>query len=578
MSKIKELRPNEPKNPYTIKDLDAELICMTMVRSLGEEYSHFASSLMLLKSLDKSELQAAFLAEEAQRRRRPEGPGSDAAMFSTSGTCKCGPTATCYFCEQPGHCTHKCHAYKQAKNNAKANAGRSGQGRRPRNANKASETPAASSTLPGTPTSSTTTLGTPTTSQNAQHTSQSAQSVTEFAGNASLCSFDPSHPLCPLQLDADADWNADTGATSHMTPHRHWLRNYAPKRVPIKLADNNIVYSAGVGTVVFSPVVDGKTVKRDEFPRVLHVPDLRNNLLSVLYHMLYLGFPKDNDSELMSFERPTGTPLFVASISASNAAFLDGSTVPLAEYASAATTVPLDIDLWHRRLAHHHLAGVRTLLDKKLVTGMKLDSTAAPDPICEPCLAGKMHSNPFPSSQWRASRPLELVHTDLHQVPYPSFSGCRYWWSFIDDYSRYRFILPIKAKSDVFEAFKQFKAYAENQSERKIKTLRDDKGGEYMSNAFLDFTTQCGIERQHTVRARPQQNGVTERANRVLSERLTTMLDESGLPKAFWGEGLAALVHVWNRCPTEAAKTTTPYELRNGRKPDVSHLGQETWP
>jgi hypothetical protein len=183
-----------------------------------------------------------------------------------------------------------------------------------------------------------------------------------------------------------------------------------------------------------------------------------------------------------------------------------------------------------------------------------------------------MHSNPFPSSLWCASRPLELVHTDVHQVPYPSFSGFCYWVSFIDDYSRYRFILPIKAKSDVFEAFQQFKAYAENQSEQKIKILRDDKGGEYMSNAFLDFTTQCGIERQHTVRARPQQNGVTERANRVLSEHVTTMLDESGLPKSFWGECLAALVHVWNRCPTEAIRSATPYELWHGRKPDISHL------
>jgi transposase InsO family protein len=209
-------------------------------------------------------------------------------------------------------------------------------------------------------------------------------------------------------------------------------------------------------------------------------------------------------------------------------------------------TVPLDIDLWHRRLAHHHFAGVRMLLDDGLVTGMKLDSKAASDPICEPCLAGKMHSNLFPSSLWHASsRHLELVHTDVHQVPYPSFSGCCYWVSFIDDYSRYHFILPIKAKSDVFGVFKQFKAYAENQSKQKIKILRDDKGGEYMSNAFLHFTTQCGIERQHTVRARPQQNGVAERANRVLSEHLTTMLDESQLPKSFWGECLAALVHVW---------------------------------
>ena len=78
-----------------------------------------------------------------------------------------------------------------------------------------------------------------------------------------------------------------------------------------------------------------------------------------------------------------------------------------------------------------------------------------------------------------------------------------------------------------------------------------------MSKAFLDYTTQCGIERQHTVRARPQQNGVAERANRVLSERLTTMLDESGLAKAFWGEYLGALVHVWNRCPSRRPLLTS---------------------
>jgi hypothetical protein len=218
------------------------------------KYSHFASSLMLLKSLDKSELQAAFLAEESQRRRRPEGPGGDAALFTASTTCHCCPGVTCYFCEQPGHCTHKCQAFKQAKSNAKANAGCSGQGRHPKNANKASEMPAASSTLHAPSTTSTTTSCTSTASQNTQQTSQNAQSIREFAGNTSLRSFDPSHPLCPLQLDADADWNADTGATSHMTPHRHWLRNYAPRHVPIKLADNNIVYSAGVGTVLFNPV------------------------------------------------------------------------------------------------------------------------------------------------------------------------------------------------------------------------------------------------------------------------------------------------------------------------------------
>jgi len=57
-----------------------------------------------------------------------------------------------------------------------------------------------------------------------------------------------------------------------------------------------------------------------------------------------------------------------------------------------------------------------------------------------------------------------------------------------------------------------------------------------------------------------------------MSERLTTMLDESRLPKAFWGKGLGALVHVWNRCPTDAIKGCTSYQLWTGTKPDVSHL------
>jgi len=95
--------------------------------------------------------------------------------------------------------------------------------------------------------------------------SESLLPVPDSAGHASFCSFDPSHPLCPLQLDTCVDWNADTGATSHMTPHRHWLRNYVPKCILIKLADNQVVYSAGEGTVVFNPIVNGQAVRPLEF-------------------------------------------------------------------------------------------------------------------------------------------------------------------------------------------------------------------------------------------------------------------------------------------------------------------------
>ena len=178
---------------------------------------------------------------------------------------------------------------------------------------------------------------------------------------------------------------------------------------------------------------------------------------------------------------------------------MDGVTEPITEFANPATTLPLDLSLWHRQLTHHNLTDVKALIERNLVTGMQLDVKTVPDPICEPCLAGKMHANPFQSSSWYTSCPLELVHSDVHEVPYCSFSGFRYWVTFINNYSRYCFVLPIHAKSDIFAAFKPFKAFSENQTEHKIKMLQDDKGGEYISNAMLEFTNSCGIERQHTV-------------------------------------------------------------------------------
>ena len=212
------------------------------------------------------------------------------------------------------------------------------------------------------------------------------------------------------------------------------------------------------------------------------------------------------------------------------------------------------------------------MISKNLVDGLVLNSKTTPDPICEPCLAGKMHANPFTPSQHRATELLELIHTDVHEIGVTSSSGYNYWISFIDDHSQFKVLVPMKRKSDAFSAFKSFKAYAENKTGKKIKCLRIDKGGEYMSNEFGSFLDACGIVRQYTCRNRPQQNGVAEWANRLFAERIVALLNESGLSKKFWVECLAALVHVLNACPTSALVGKTPSEVWHGRKPDVSHL------
>ena len=89
------------------------------------------------------------------------------------------------------------------------------------------------------------------------------------------------------------------------------------------------------------------------------------------------------------------------------------------------------------------------------------------------------------------------------------------------------------------------------------------------------FCKSNGIERQHTIRNEPHQNGVAERANRDIAEHATAMLMEARLPASFWGCAVQTYAYVRNRLPTSALSTgnSIPWSAwYNCAKPDVSHL------
>ena len=195
--------------------------------------------------------------------------------------------------------------------------------------------------------------------------------------------------------------------------------------------------------------------------------------------------------------RKNGTLLFTASVRSNFAAFLDGAVVPLSEFAGATSTCAMDYTLWHRRFAHLNHKDIKQLCSGSLVRGIELKSKSLPDPICEPCIAGKQHrATVSRHSSSQSTEPLQLVHSNVHgPLPVQSKEGYKYWITFIDDHSRFRVVLPLRAKSEAFAAFKQFKAFAENQLGAKIKATRDDKGGEYMSNEWQEFCQRAGIHR-----------------------------------------------------------------------------------
>jgi transposase InsO family protein len=70
----------------------------------------------------------------------------------------------------------------------------------------------------------------------------------------------------------------------------------------------------------------------------------------------------------------------------------------------------------------------------------------------------------------------------------------------------------------------------EKLSERKIKILRSDNGGEYTSNEFGIFCIDFEIKRELTTPYNPQKNGVAERNNGTIMEVVKTMIhDRKGL-------------------------------------------------
>ena len=70
-----------------------------------------------------------------------------------------------------------------------------------------------------------------------------------------------------------------------------------------------------------------------------------------------------------------------------------------------------------------------------------------------------------------------------------------------------------------------------------------------------------------------EQNGVSERLNRTLVEKARSMLTDSGVDKCFWGQAIQTAAFLTNRSPSNAiASDVTPFELWEGKKPNVSKL------
>ncbi|WVZ16376.1 hypothetical protein V8G54_009358 [Vigna mungo] len=362
--------------------------------------------------------------------------------------------------------------------------------------------------------------------------------------------------ICSLE-NKEESWVLDSGASFHATSQKEFFENYVPGNLgKVYLGNEQSCEIAGKGVVKIK--LNGSVW---ELKNVRHIPDLTKNLISV--------GQLANDGYTTVFH---GDNWKISKGAMTIARGKKSGTLYKTEGACHLIAVAMNENpnLWHRRLGHMSEKGMRIMHSKgKLPSLQSLEFD-----MCEDCILGKQKRVSFQrSGRIPKKERLELVHSDVWgPTTVSSIGGKRYFVTFIDDHSRKVWTYFLKNKSEVFEAFKIWKAMVENETGLKIKKLRSDNGGEYEDTRFKKFCYEHGIRMERTVPGTPQHNGVAERMNRTLTERARSLRLQSGLPKQFWAEAVNTATYLINRGPSVPLEHKIPEEVWSGKEIKLSHL------
>ena len=123
----------------------------------------------------------------------------------------------------------------------------------------------------------------------------------------------------------------------------------------------------------------------------------------------------------------------------------------------------------------------------------------------------------------------------------------------------------------MLSVFKELHARVERECGRKLKAIRADNRGEYRGQ-FEECCRSKGIRLEFTVPKMPELNGLAERMNRTIMERVRSMLAHAKLPKMFWAETLSTTTYVINRSPSLPLDGDTPQKVWTGKEVSYQHL------
>lgn len=410
-----------------------------------------------------------------------------------------------------------------------------------------------------------------------------ASSPSEFDASDSL-TYSVSSSIFSAGSNLKSPLILDSGATDHIFPSEACFTEYSTEKIPmtsafIYTADNqpHEVKGNGIVTLLLHQGMEQTTVRL----HALHVPTLGQTLLSlnclnkrgqVEFNLSKNGTPTlTQDGKTWADLKTTRNGLIM----------LSGHVVMPKKKVSWSDEVPVMGKAlsagrdWHLRLGHPSLTMMNAMSTKGLIP--KLTSSESEEVItCQICCQSKMAqtSHKHVDESAKECGKLDRLHLDLvgPMAATSRHGSFNYFQAGIDVGTRLSFVNLLKRKSDALAVSKVAIAALEVESKTNLKSLRTDGGGEYTSAAWQSYVQEKGISHQLTAPYSPQQNGMVERLNRTLLEKMRCLLLWAKLPVTFWDVALLYANFLRNRAPTSALKGGIPIEAWSSKVPNYKKV------
>ena len=234
----------------------------------------------------------------------------------------------------------------------------------------------------------------------------------------------------------------------------------------------------------------------------------------------------------------------------------------------------IDVNNLHRKMGHLSHSYTDKLLENTDGYSKILNKDRADVKNCDVCIRSKFTNQISRSSSARIFSYLEKVSSDICGPFNPiTFDNYKYFITFLDAKTKFLEVKLLRTKYEAFEAFITYaNVYENNENGKRIRILATDNGTEFTNKRFKSLLDKKGITHQLSPVYTKEPNGLVERINRTIVNKIRSLLIQSNLPKYMWGEACYTATHLYNRSPHAGLDFKTPYELKHGRKPDISKI------